>query len=191
MRTISSALKKKIPANTVSAIGRLPALGRLSHDSAASGTLAIVSVAKGRSCQRGSNTEPKAAPVAITIIAIRTIPRANEGNDRVLLSPGPINSTNAGSERPDIRASAASSGVAAAAASSEPHRSQPPNPKLSYVILSIAIPSRIPAIVAEMPTAIHDEARGFHGLRRWLSQAAAKTEIANIIPLPISGFHSG
>src|SRR3984885_7582321 len=140
MRTISSALKKKIPANTVSAIGRLPALGRLSHDSAASGTLAIVSAAKGRSCQRGSNTEPKAAPVAITIIAIRTMPRANVGNDRVLLSPGPINSTNAGSERPDIRASAASSGTAAAAASSGPQPRQPPTPQLLYVIFSLTTP---------------------------------------------------
>src|SRR6202040_1632615 len=133
--------------------------------------------AKGRSCQRGSNTEPRAAPVAITIIAISTRPSANVGNDRVLLSRGPINSTKAGSERPDIRALAHNNGAAAAAASSEPHLSQPPNPKLSYVILSIAIPSRIPATVAEMPTAIHDERRGFHGLRRWLNQAAAKTEI--------------
>src|ERR1700684_916561 len=172
-------------------MGRVPALGRFSHDSDASGTAAIVSAAKGRSCQRGSNTEPRAVPVAITAIAIRTMPRANEGNDRDLFSPGPINSTNAGSERPDIRALAHNSGAAAAPTSSAPHLSQPPNPKLSYVILSIAIPSRIPATVAEMPTAIHDERRGFHGLRRWLNQAAAKTEIANIIPLPISGFHSG
>ena len=100
----------------------------MSHDSAASGTPAIVSVAKGRSCQRGSNTESKAAPVAITTIAARTIPRTNVRNDRVLLSLGPTNSTNAGSERPDIRASAHNNGAAAAAASSEPQSSKRPKP---------------------------------------------------------------
>src|SRR5579871_2005699 len=125
------ALRNKTLANTDSAIGRRPALGLLSHDNATNGTAAMVTAAKGRSCQRGSKTEPKAAPVAITTMTIETEPRTNVGNDWVRLSRGPITSRNAGRARPDIKALAHNNGAAVVAASSEPHLSQPPKAKLS------------------------------------------------------------
>src|SRR5579872_559754 len=118
-------------ANIVSAIGRTPSLERLSHDSAANGTAAIVSAAKGRSCQRGSNTEPNAAPAAITTTTASTMPRIDARKDRVGLSRGPISSKNAGKGQPDINALAHNRGAAVAAASNAAHLSQPPHPKLS------------------------------------------------------------
>src|SRR5579864_5316069 len=171
----------KTAANTHSAIGRVPALGRLSHDSIASGTAAIVTAANGMSCQRASNTEPSAAPAAIRTITASTMPNTNAEKDWVRPSRGPISSTRAGRERPDIKASAHRSGAAVAAASSDPQRSQPPYPKLSSVILSNAMPHRAPAIVAEMAIAIQEDNWGFQGLRLWLNQAVTKMQTAKIM----------
>src|SRR5689334_4869684 len=119
------------PANTVSAIGRVPDVGRLSRLRVENGTATMVSAANGRSRQRASNIEPSAVCPAITVVTIRTKPKRMVEKEYVLLWRGPISSRKVGKPRPDIKALAQSTGAAAAAASSEPHNSQPPNPKLS------------------------------------------------------------
>src|SRR6202167_1814679 len=115
-------------ANTDSAIGRVPDVGRLSSVNVQNGTTAMVRLANGKSRQRGSNTRPSAIFADISVVTISTNPRAIVGNDRVRPSRGPISCRNVGSARPDIKALAQSSGDAIAAASSEPHPSQPPKP---------------------------------------------------------------
>ena len=49
----------------------------------------------------------------------------------------------------------------------------------------------MPAVVADVPTAIHAASRGFHGRRRSVSQPARKTKALSAIPHPISHFQAG
>ena len=49
----------------------------------------------------------------------------------------------------------------------------------------------MPAVVADVPTAIHAASRGFHGRRRSVSQPARKTRALSAIPHPICSFQDG
>ena len=109
----------------------------------------------------------------------------------VRISDGPNTSTKVGTDRPDIRAFAPTRGVAIAASNSTPQRSDPPRPKLSTIRRSCATPTRMPAAVADNPTAIHDATRGDHGRRRSVSMATAKVATASSNPAPICHFHRG
>ena len=74
------------------------------------------------------------------------------------------------------------SGERMAAANSRMLTVQPPTPRLSTIILSMATPSSAPAPVALIATVIHELSRGDHGLRRRVSSATPNTRMDNTMP---------
>ena len=59
------------------------------------------------------------------------------------------------------------------------------------VILLGVKPIQVPAVVAEIPTAIQDASRGVHGRRRNVGQAAPNTNRLKAMPQPICSFQNG
>ena len=50
------------------------------------------------------------------------------------------------------------------------------------------MPSSMPDVVADVPTAIHEISRGCHGRRRSVSHPARKTNKLSAMPQPICSF---
>src|SRR3974390_2819261 len=123
-----SAAAANRPANRASASGRLSDLRPLSSVSVPNATATIVSVANGKSRQRGSNTKPSAVSAAMTVVTVNVKPRIMVDGDRGFSLDGQNNSRNVGSARPDINARDDSSGAAIAATKSTLCSNQSTNP---------------------------------------------------------------